>query len=210
MWKTVKTLSNFINITYFIVHSKHRHGGLKQSYQHFPVVIPIKQSSLASWNFGCSFLDAWQSRKMCKPKKNMLHKALTEDIQCFVSSTHSGTRQTLALRKHTQERICLDTAGLLHWKKMHLAANPCMAAQRVSTRPLSLPLLAPAHQHCSSQMDPDYEWAAYFNSDLVYLHCTAAEERFRKQFSDDLHIKSQKSRRMNEACQACSHCCVLR
>lgn len=56
-------------------------------------------------------------------------------------------------------------------KKMHLAANPHTAAQRASTRPLSLPLLAPTHQHCSSQMDPGYEWVAYSNSDLVYLGC---------------------------------------
>lgn len=54
---------------------------------------------------------------------------------------------------------------------MHLAANPHTAAQRVSTRPLSLPLLAPTHQHCSSQMDPGYEWVAYSNSDLVHLGC---------------------------------------
>lgn len=89
---------------------------------------------------------------------------------------------------------------------MHLAANPRTAAQGASMRPLSLPLLAPTHQHCSSQMDPGYEWVAYFNSDLVYLGCTAAEERFRKQFTADLHLKSQKPGRMNEACQACSHC----
>lgn len=80
---------------------------------------------------------------MCQLTKNTLHKVLTEYIQWFVSSRHSGTRQTLALQKHTQKRIWLDTAGLLHWKK-HLAANPCPATQRVRARPLSLPLLAPA------------------------------------------------------------------
>jgi len=56
-------------------------------------------------------------------------------------------------------------------------------------------------------MDPGYEWVAYFNSDLVYPGCTAAEERFRQQFTADPPIKSQIAGRMNEAC---SHCCVQR
>lgn len=46
--------------------------------------------------------------------QKILHKALTKDMQCFVSSMYSGTRQPLALQRHTQKRIWLDTAGLLH------------------------------------------------------------------------------------------------
>lgn len=106
--------------------------------------MPIKQSPTEILYFSGSFSDAWQSSTMMK---NPLHEVFTEYIQWLVSSRHSGTRQTLALQKHTQKRIWPDTEGLLPWKS-HLAAKTCLATQRARARPLSLPLPS-CQQHCS-------------------------------------------------------------
>lgn len=57
---------------------------------------------------------------------------------------------------------------------------------------------------------PCYGWVAYFSSHLLYLGCTAAEERFRKQFTGDLHVKPQNPVRMIGVCLPCSHHSVQR
>lgn len=154
---------------------------------------PKKKKQLSkSWHF-CRFVlffNEWQSRKTRKQTKNTLCQVFTKDIQCCVSNKHSGIQPNWALWQYTQKRILLDAAATSY-------SHP-ESEQRPLSLPHSLLLLSIAvpKQSC--------EWVAYFNANFVYPDWTATEERFRKQFTADLHIKSQDPGRISKAGQACS------
>lgn len=137
----------------------------------------------------------WRTRSI---KRSL---STSSEQQAFRHATEPGSAET-----HPEENLAWHcrTPALKNW----------LGSQPLSGHPESetfVPLSAHScYQHCRSQMVPGYRWVAYFISDLVYLGCTAAEERFRKQFTGDLHSKPQNPVRMIRVCLPCSHCCVQR
>lgn len=137
----------------------------------------------------------------CVNLKNMLHKGLTKI---------SSTLRAVSIRAHDRPWLCSNVPrrGLGLRLKDFCTEENALGSHPSYGHPESRhEATVPAHRHCSSQVDPGYQWVAHCNPALVHPGCAAAEEWVWKQFTADLHIKRQKPEGMKDACQACSHCC---